>query len=36
MDDMSIKYFMDNDYKYAAIYDCQRSIPSIIDGLKPS
>jgi DNA topoisomerase II len=31
---MKLKTFFDGDFKSFSIYDCQRSIPSLIDGLK--
>ena len=33
---MKLKTFFDEEFKLFSIYDCQRSIPSIIDGLKVS
>lgn len=33
---MKIKHFFDNEFKQYSIADCVRSIPSVIDGFKPS
>lgn len=33
---MKVKQFINDEFKQFSIYDTQRSIPSIIDGLKPS
>lgn len=33
--DLSYKDFINKDLINFSIYDCQRSIPSIMDGLKP-
>lgn len=33
---MKLKTFFDDEFKLFSIYDCQRSIPSVIDGFKTS